>query len=190
MTEVVSTARAGVNGESRAPKKLSRVPFDQRDMMVLAGALAFAAICAAVVGLGGIPTLQPLVGLTVIMAFAYAMSTDRRAIDRRTVAWGLSLQLIFALLVLKTTVGQRVFATLGTLIPAAGLRVRRIVVVFGARRHRSSGPDHDKGPRTRRRALRRHLRVQVLPTIVFIAALFAILYYFGVMQLVVRLFAI
>ena len=31
---------------------------------------------------------------------------------------------------------------------------------------------------------------QVLPTIIFIAALFAILYYFGVMQLVVRLFAV
>src|SRR5437762_8341089 len=31
---------------------------------------------------------------------------------------------------------------------------------------------------------------QVLPTIIFIAALFAILYYFGVMQIVVRLFAV
>ena len=103
MTEVRPTVRAGVNVESEAPHKLSRVPFDQRDMMVLGGALAFAAICAAVVHLAGIPKLQPLVGLTVIMAFAYAMSTNRRAIDRRTVAWGLSLQLIFALLVLKTT---------------------------------------------------------------------------------------
>ena len=49
-----------------------------------------------------LPRLQPLVGLIVIMAFAYALSTNRRAIDRRTVAWGLALQLLFALLVLKT----------------------------------------------------------------------------------------
>ena len=37
MTEVVSTAKAGVNGERGAPKKLSRVPFDQRDMIGAAG---------------------------------------------------------------------------------------------------------------------------------------------------------
>ena len=47
------------------------------------------------------------------MAIAYALSTNRRAIDRRTVAWGLSLQILFALLVLKTALGQAVFQTLG-----------------------------------------------------------------------------
>ena len=47
------------------------------------------------------------------MTIAYALSTNRRAIDRRTVAWGLSLQILFALLVLKTTTGQQVFQTLG-----------------------------------------------------------------------------
>ena len=161
--------------------------------MVLAGALAFAAICAAVVGLGGIPKLQPLVGLTVIMAIAYAMSTNRRAIDRRTVAWGLSLQLIFALLVLKTTVGQRVFQTLGGADqPAAGLCVRRIVVrLRPARRQGRSGREIMTtvlGPDGARYGV--IFAFQVLPTIIFIAALFAILYYFGVMQLVVRLFAI
>ena len=192
MTEVVSTARAGVNGEREAPKKLSRVPFDQRDMMVLAGALAFAAICAAVVGLGGIPTLQPLVGLTVIMAFAYAMSTDRRAIDRRTVAWGLSLQLIFALLVLKTTVGQRVFATLGGLINRLlGFASVGSSFVFGPLGDKVIWPEimtKVLGPDGARYGV--IFAFQVLPTIIFIAALFAILYYFGVMQLVVRLFAI
>ena len=82
--------------------------------MVLGGALAAAAICARRGRVSAAcRALQPLVGLIVIMAFAYAMSTNRRAIDRRTVAWGLSLQLLFALLVLKTTVGQRVFQTLG-----------------------------------------------------------------------------
>ena len=55
MSEVRPTVSAGVNVESEAPHKLSRVPFDQRDMMVLGGALAFAAICAAVVHLAGVP---------------------------------------------------------------------------------------------------------------------------------------
>jgi concentrative nucleoside transporter, CNT family len=192
MTEVVSTVRAGVNGEREAPKKLSRVPFDQRDMMVLAGALAFAATCAAVVYLAGIPTLQPLVGLTVIMAFAYAMSTNRRAIDRRTVAWGLSLQLIFALLVLKTTVGQRVFQTLGGLInQLLGFASVGSSFVFGPLGDKVIWPEimtKVLGPDGARYGV--IFAFQVLPTIIFIAALFSILYYFGVMQLVVRLFAI
>ena len=100
--------------------------------------------------LRGIPTLQPLVGLTVIMAFAYAMSTNRRAIDRRTVAWGLSLQLIFALLVLKTTVGQRVFQTLGGLInQLLGFAFVGSSFVFGPLGDKVIWPrDHDTGPRT------------------------------------------
>ena len=56
---------------------------------------------------------QPLCGLALITALAYACSTNRRAINWATVAWGLSLQIVFALIVLKTSVGQRVFSTLG-----------------------------------------------------------------------------
>ena len=57
-------------------------------LAVAAGARRAATACRA---------LQPLVGLIVILAIAYAFSTDRRAIDGRTVAWGLGLQLLFAL---------------------------------------------------------------------------------------------
>src|SRR2546430_7981570 len=57
---------------------------------------------------------QPLFGAIVILAIAIACSNNRRAINWRTVAWGLSLQVVFALLVLKTAAGQRVFSTLGT----------------------------------------------------------------------------
>ena len=57
--------------------------------------------------------LQPLFGAIVILSIAIACSTNRRAINWRTVAWGLSLQVVFALLVLKTAAGQRVFSSLG-----------------------------------------------------------------------------
>src|SRR4030095_13983451 len=90
-----------------------RAPYDQRDLTVLAGAAAFAAVCASAANFAGMPRLQPLVRVAVILSIACALSTNRRAIDRRTVAWGLSLQLLFALVVLKTTVGQRVFQTRG-----------------------------------------------------------------------------
>src|SRR3977135_2862074 len=60
--------------------------------------------------------LQPMFGALVILSIAYAFSTNRRAIDWRTVAWGLSLQIVFAVIVLKTTIGQTVFTTLGAVI--------------------------------------------------------------------------
>jgi len=48
--------------------------------------------------------LLSLVGLLVILGIAYLFSTDRKAIRGKTVFWGLVLQLVFALFVLKTTV--------------------------------------------------------------------------------------
>ena len=93
-----------------------RAPFERTDVLVLASAFAAAAVCAALASLAGLPKLQPLVGLIVILSLAYAISTNRRAIDRRTVAWGLGLQIVFALLVLKTTAGQRTFQSLGAVI--------------------------------------------------------------------------
>src|ERR1700704_13816 len=57
--------------------------------------------------------LQPLFGAVVILTIAVAFSNNRRAINWSTVAWGLSLQVVFALIVLKTSIGQRVFTTLG-----------------------------------------------------------------------------
>ena len=86
------------------------------ERFVLGSALGAAAVFALVAQFGGMPKLQPLVGLIVILSIAYTLSTNRRAIDGRTVAWGLGLQIVFALLVLKTAAGQRVFETLGATI--------------------------------------------------------------------------
>jgi CNT family concentrative nucleoside transporter len=175
----------------RAP--LKRVPYDSRDLTVLGAATAGAAACALIAQFGGVPQLQPLVGLIVIMAVAYAMSTNRRAIDRRTVAWGLSLQVVFALLVLKTAIGQQIFQRLGAAI-------NRLLdfafvgsdFVFGPMGNKEVWPrvmNSTLGPEGAAR-YGVVFAFQVLPTIIFIAALFAILYYFGVMQVIVRLFAL
>ena len=158
--------------------------------------LGAAAIAAAVLAMlaryGGMPRIQPLVGLIVIMSVAYAFSTNRRAIDRRTVAWGLALQVVFALLVLKTAAGQRLFQTLGAAI-------NRLLDFAFVGSSFVFGPLGSKEvwPRIMTNVLGEEglrygvvFAFQVLPTIIFIAALFAILYYFGIMQLIVRLFAI
>ncbi len=136
--------------------------------------------------------LQPLFGAIVILAIAVLCSNNRRAINWQTVAWGLSLQVVFALLVLKTTAGQRVFSTLGAGInKLLGFSAIGSGMVFGPLGesgvwHRmvtaALGPEGANYPVL--------FAFQVLPTIIFIAALFAILYYYGVMQFVVRLFAV
>jgi len=161
------------------------------ELTLVAGAVALAVV-AAVLAQTGLPQAQPFVGAVVILGIAYACSIDRRAIDIRTVAWGLGLQVAIAIIVLKTAVGQRVFSALGEginrLLGFAGVGA---VFVFG--------PLGDSGVwgRTMTAALGQDgaryaviFAFQVLPTIIFIAALCAVLYYLGVMQVFVRLFAV
>jgi CNT family concentrative nucleoside transporter len=123
--------------------------------------------------------LLSLVGLVVIMGIAYLLSTDRKAIRGKTVFWGLTLQFVFALFVLKTSVGQGVFAWLGAKISRL-LRFSFVGSEFLFGKLGLPGGGDNIGF---------IFAFQVLPTIIFIAALFAILYYLGVMQVVVKLFA-
>ena len=159
--------------------------------MVL-GAAAAAAAVFALIAHYAVPKLQPLVGLVVIMTVAYAMSTNRRAIDRRTVVWGLTLQVVFALLVLKTATGQAVFQKLGAAINRLlDFAFVGSSFVFGPLGDKEAWPrimTTVLGPEGARYGV--VFAFQVLPTIIFIAALFAILYYFGIMQIVVRIFAV
>jgi len=136
--------------------------------------------------------IQPLVGLALILGVAWALSTNRQAIRLRVIAWGLGLQFLFALIVLKTTAGQAVFAVLGD-------RIRQLLDFAGVGSAFVFGPLGDKaawadamtrifGDQAARYST--IFAFMVLPTIIFIAALFAILYYFGIMQIVVRAFAV
>jgi CNT family concentrative nucleoside transporter len=135
--------------------------------------------------------VQPIFGALVILGIGYAFSTDRRAINWTTIGFGLGLQVIFAFIVLKTTIGQIVFETVGGYIT-------RLLAFAGVGSALVFGPLGDAGlwgrvmtgaigPDGAQYAV--VFAFQVLPTIIFIAALFAVLYYFGVMQIVVRLFA-
>ncbi len=136
--------------------------------------------------------LQPVFGAMVILGIAYAFSTNRRAINWKTVAWGVGLQVVFAIIVLKTSIGQRVFATLGELITRllgfAGVGAAFVFGPLGSGTVWARVMTGALGPDGAQYAT--IFAFQVLPTIIFIAALFAILYYYGVMQLVVRLFAL
>jgi CNT family concentrative nucleoside transporter len=132
---------------------------------------------------------QPLVGAIVILGLAYLFSTNRRAINLRTVGWGLGLQVVFAIAVLNTTAGAQLFSTLGDgFNRLVGFASVGATFVFGPL---ADGNAFGKmtqvlGPG----ASGVIIAFQVLPIIIFVAALMAILYYFGVMQVVVRVFAV
>src|SRR5262245_60261674 len=87
----------------------------QRDAVVLGGLTAVAAVAIGL-GFAGATRIQPIGGLAVILAIAYCLSSARRAIDYRTVGWGLALQFAFAIIVLKTDLGRVVFQGAGSLI--------------------------------------------------------------------------
>jgi len=115
-----------------------------------------------------------ILGLLTMLSLAYAFSTNRRAINKKTVVWGLGLQVVFAIFVLKIEVGRVLFQK-------AGDAVNRLLsyafegskFVFGA----LGAPEKPLGF---------FFAFQVLPTVIFIAAFFAVLYHYGIMQLIIK----
>jgi CNT family concentrative nucleoside transporter len=119
-----------------------------------------------------------LLGLVVILAAAWLVSTHKRAVKLRIIAWGMGLQFAFALLVLKTDFGK-VFQAIGAGVNAMlGYTEAGASFVFGDALGKGSGPYGVI------------FAFQVLPIVIFIASFFAILYYLGVMQWIVRGMAI
>jgi CNT family concentrative nucleoside transporter len=109
-----------------------------------------------------------------MITLAYAFSTNRRAIRGKTVAWGLGLQFAFAVFVLKVEIGRLIFQK-------AGNAVNRLLSYSYAGSYFVFGDLGKQGS-----PLGFYFAFQVLPTIIFIAAFFAVLYHFGVMQFIIR----
>src|ERR1035437_806262 len=117
-------------------------------------------------------------GLTVILGVAWLCSNKKSAIKLRLIAWGLGLQFCFALLVLKTDFGK-VFQAIGTGVNAMlNYSEAGTSFLFGPQLGTKGGP------------FGVIFAFQVLPIIIFIASFFAILYYVGIMQWLVRAMAI
>ena len=122
--------------------------------------------------------LTGVLGIAFILGLGIALSRNRRAISRRVVAWGLGLQLVFAIFVLRVPFGQKIFSALGEIVKKIlSFSYVGSEFVFG-----EIGKQHS--------SLGIIFAFQVLPAIIFVSALFAILYYLGVMQLVVKAFAV
>src|SRR5271156_1599280 len=118
--------------------------------------------------------LVGVLGMLTMMGFAFLLSTNRRAIRGKTVAWGLGLQIAFAYLVINWTYGQWIFQKAG-----AGVNWVLDFAFFGSQF--VFGDLGKKGS-----SMGFFFAFQVLPTIIFIAAVFALLYYYGVMQFIIK----
>jgi CNT family concentrative nucleoside transporter len=127
-----------------------------------------------------------VLGILAVLLTAYLFSTDRKRIRWRTVAWGLGLQLTFAFLVLRFDYGQRAMTWAGSVVNSmlactfAGTKM-----LFGQLGLPNSGAFGNLLPPNAGSIF----AFQVLPTIIFISAFFALLYHIGLMQLVIRGFA-
>ncbi|MBA4285813.1 MAG: NupC/NupG family nucleoside CNT transporter [Xanthomonadaceae bacterium] len=114
-----------------------------------------------------------LFGLSMLLGIAWLCSNNRRAIDRKLVATGVLLQILFAAFVLKAPLGRDIFDTL-----AGGF-----VALLG---YGKVGSRFIFGNLIDSRELGFIFAVQVLPTIVFFASLTGVLYHLGVMQKIVQ----
>ena len=112
-------------------------------------------------------------GLVVMIFVAWLVSSDRRAMPWRTIAWGVGLQLALAVVLLKTVVGRIFFDAMSVLAEALSRYVDAgVEFVFGG----LIPGDFS-------------FAIQVLPIIIFMGSLFAILYHLGIMQRVVNALA-
>ncbi len=115
-----------------------------------------------------------VLGILAVLLAAWLGSTNRKHIRWRTVAWGLSLQILFAFLVLRFDFGQRaMFWAGGVVTQMLSATTAGTSVLFG----KLGTPDTSLGS---------IFAFQVLPTIIFISAFFAVLYHIGVMQIIIR----
>jgi CNT family concentrative nucleoside transporter len=135
------------------------------------------------------PRLQALSGIICFIAIIAACSSNLRAVNWRTVGWGMALQIALALLILKLEIGgvrpgYAFFSKVGDLVKQfleftnAGSQFVFGVLANGAVMDREFGPGQGFV-----------FAFTALPTIIFVSSFFTVLYYFGVLQFIVRLFA-
>jgi CNT family concentrative nucleoside transporter len=138
--------------------------------------------------------LRSVLGLLALTGIAWLMSVDRARVAWRVVAWGISLQLVFAIFILKTPVGVSIFETMNVVIVALlGFTVDGARFLFGNLVYNTvpvGAGDPGQGAFTEMPGMVANtggfFAFNVLPTIIFFSSLMTILYHLGIMQLAVK----
>ena len=116
-----------------------------------------------------------IVGILVLLCIALAMSNNRKAISWQLVTWGLGIQILFAIIILKTPVGVPFFG-------AIDIGIKNLLsfsdagsdFLFKSFRH---GVVEDP---------LMNFAFRILPTLIFFSSLIAVLYHLGIMQFIVK----
>jgi CNT family concentrative nucleoside transporter len=138
--------------------------------------------------------LVSLLGMFVLLTIGWLLSTDRRLVPWRVLAWGIGLQLIFAVLILKTPAGRAVFSAINTVVVQllgftetgarflfGNLVLNNVPVGTGAPGNAPISVLPESVANTGA-----YFAFSVLPTIIFFSSLMTLLYHLGVMQAVVK----
>jgi len=129
--------------------------------------------------------LVSFAGIFVLVGFAWILSADKKNMNWRVIIWGIGLQILIALFIFIVPAGSKLFLIVNDVVvsildsASAGAKF-----VFG-RLALAPGQVSETGEES----LGFILAFQAFPTIIFFSALIAILYYLGIMPLVIRGFA-
>lgn len=130
-----------------------------------------------------------ILGIVVLLGIAWAVSSDRRKPPWRTIAWGVGLQVLFAVLILKTSPGKMAFDFIrqgaAKLISFSSDGAVFLFGTLGKQGVSLKALDSSLQPID----LGFSIAFQVLPVIIFFSSLMAIFYHFGIMQKIVQAFA-
>ena len=118
--------------------------------------------------------LWGLIGITVVLGIAFALSSNRKSINWRTIFAGLGIQLLFAFIVLKWDKGREALEWLSNGVQkVVGYAFEGVNFVFGGLANADT--------------VGFVFAMNVLTIIVFFSALISVLYYLGIMQFVIKI---
>ena len=121
--------------------------------------------------------VRGLVGISVLISISFLFSKNRKKINWKTVLVGLGFQIVLAVLVLKIPFVKNIFETAGkAFVKILDFTMQGTSFLFG-----DLVSDENFG---------NVFIFSILPTVIFFAALTSILFYFGIIQKIVKLFAL
>lgn len=121
-----------------------------------------------------------IIGMVVLLAIAFALSNNKKAINYKTVGVGLALQIVFGIFIFKVPVGQKIFLWLGQVI----VKLLEFANIGGKFVY---GPLLDDKQMGSVFGCSIPFAFQLISATVFMMMIVNILYYYGIMQRVVTI---
>jgi len=130
-----------------------------------------------------------ILGIIAILSISYLLSNNRKKIDMRLIFWGLSLQMFFAILILKVPGGKWIFDKIDAIIKKIlDFSIEGSKFLFGNLGEQSMyGPWEPNFPNPETwPGFGFQFAFLVLPTVIFFSSLMSVLYHIGIMQKIIK----